>query len=164
MNVLDFMSRFEEDGLRFYETLGRNQQGRKSGRLYALLADSQRRHLENIRTIKETTQSECMDSALAERAGHVMNGFQEALSVRDISKEMQSDRDAFSHVFHAEDEMIKLCEGMARAEPDLNVRALLAWLVENEKRHLKEIEEIYDFVEAPDCYLEWGEFSNLRSL
>ena len=41
---------------------------------------------------------------------------------------------------------------------------MLAWLANDEKRHLERIEEIYDFVETPRCYLEWGEFSNLRSL
>lgn len=164
MNVLDFMTRFEEDALRFYETLDQEELNRVPGGLYTLLADSQRKHLENIRTIRETAQTKFTESALVERAGHVMNGFEEMLSVRDISKEMRSDRGAFSHVFHAENEMIKLCEGMARAEPDQNVRALLDWLAANEKRHLQEIEEIYDFVEAPGCYLEWGEFSNLRTL
>lgn len=164
MNAIDFMTRFEEDCLRFYETLGSNENNRELKNLYELLADSQRRHLGMLETLKETTRSSDGESDLVERADHVVNGFREALFTHDIMKELRNDRDAFSHVLHAEKEMIKLCEGMAKAEPNANAKALLAWLAESEKRHLGEIEEIYDFVESPGCYLEWGEFSNLRSL
>jgi rubrerythrin len=164
MNALDFMTRFEEDCLKFYETLGSNEHNPELVNLYGLLADSQRRHLGILETLKETTRDSDVESALAERAAHVVNGLREVLFAHDITKEMKNDRDAFSHVLHAEEEMIKLCEGMAKAEPNENAKALFAWLAENEKKHLMEIEGIYDFVEAPDCYLEWGEFSNLRSL
>jgi rubrerythrin len=87
-----------------------------------------------------------------------------ALFNHDLNKEMRNDRDAFEHVVHAEDEMIKLCEGMAKAEEEEKVKALLNWFVKDEKRYLEEIEGIYEFVEAPHCYLEWGEFSNLHTL
>ena len=164
MNALDFMARFEEDCLKFYEALGSNEQNPELVNLYGLLADSQRRHLGILETLKETTRGSDVESALVERAAHVVNGFREVLYTHDIAKAMKNDRDAFSHVLHAEEEMIKLCEGMAKAESNVNTKALLSWLAVSEKRHLREIEEIYDFVESPGCYLEWGEFSNLRSL
>lgn len=164
MNALDFMTRFEEDCLRFYETLGSDERNRELSELYGLLADSQRKHLDALEAVKKAVRSSDAESVLVERAGHVMNGFRQVLFTHDIMKEMRHDRDAFAHVLHAEEEMIKLCEGMAKAEPNVNTKALLAWLAESEKRHLMEIEEIYDFVESPGCYLEWGEFANLRSL
>ena len=33
-----------------------------------------------------------------------------------------------------------------------------------EREHLTMLENIYFFVEEPRTYLEWGEFSNLKSL
>lgn len=164
MNALDFMAKFEEDCLRFYETLGSDEQNRELAGLYRLLADHQREHLDALEAVRKAARSTDVESELVERADHVINGFRQALFTHDITKEMKHDRDAFAHVLNAEEEMIKLCEGMAKAEPNPNTGALLAWFAENEKRHLKEVEGIYDFVEAPDCYLEWGEFSNLRSL
>ena len=164
MNALDFMARFGEDSLRFYETLGKDEHNRELSDLYKLLADSQRRHLDALEAVKKTVSSTDAESVLVERAGHFVNGFRQLLFTHDIMKEMKNDRDAFAHVLHAEEEMINLCEGMAKAEPNVNTKALLAWLAESEKRHLEEIEGIYDFVEAPGCYLEWGEFSNLHPL
>lgn len=164
MNALDYMTRFEEDCLRFYETLGKDAHNGEMSELYRLLADSQRKHLDALQAVRQAARNDDAESELVDRAAGVMNGFREVLFARDIAKEMRRDRDAFAHVQQAEEEMIRLCEGMAKAEPNLNTKALLAWLAENEKQHLKEVEGIYDFVEAPDCYLEWGEFSNLRSL
>ncbi len=164
MNAIDLMTRFEEDGLRFYETLVSDERNREQVELYKLLADSQRRNIDTLEAVKKAARGAEAESELVERADHVVNGFQQLLFSRDVTKEISNDRDAFAHVLHAEEEMIKLCEGMAKAEPDLNAKALLTWLAENEKRHLAEIEEIYNFVESPSCYLEWGEFSNLHPL
>ena len=164
MNALDFMTRFEEDALRFYETLGRDEHDSGLKGLYELLADSQKRHLGVLETLKETTRTADAESLLVERADTVVNGFRQMLFTHDIIKEMKNDRDAFAHVIHAEEEMIKLCEGMAKAETNNNTKTLLAWLAESEKRHMEEIGEIYNFVESPGCYLEWGEFSNLHPL
>ena len=164
MNALDFLNRFENDCLSFYNTLAAETTDPELRRLYELLADSRKRHLDLLGPLMETVRREDLTSELTERAGHVINGCRMALTARDFHKEMRDDSDAFEHVFHAENEMIRLCEGMAKAEEGEQVKALLNWFVEDEKRHLEEIEGIYEFVEAPHSYLEWGEFSNLRSL
>jgi len=164
MNTLDFLNSFENDCLSFYKTLADGATDPELRRLYELLADSRKRHLDLLGPLMETVRREDLTSELTERAEHVINGCRMALTARDFSKEMRGDSDAFGHVFHAEDEMIRLCEGMAKAEEGAQVKALLNWFVEDEKRHLEEIEGIYEFVEAPHSYLEWGEFSNLRPL
>ncbi len=164
MNTLEFLSRFEVDCLCFYKTLAAETADPELKRLYGLLADSRTQHLDLLGTLMKTARSEDLTSELTERAEHVINGCRMTLTARNFDKEMRGDRDAFGHVFHTENEMIKLCEGMARVEEGEQVKALLNWFVEDEKRHLEEIEGIYEFVEAPHCYLEWGEFSNLHPL
>ena len=164
MNTLEFLNGFENDCLSFYKTLASDATNPELRGLYELLADSRKRHLDLLGTIMETIRKDDLNSELTDRASVVINGCRMALTARDLDKEMRNDRDAFGHVFRAEDEMIKLCEGMAKAEEGEQVKALLNWFVEDEKRHLEEIEGIYEFVEAPRSYLEWGEFSNLHPL
>jgi rubrerythrin len=164
MNTLEFLSQFENDCLSFYGTLAAETTDPELKELYGLLVDARKRHMDMLETRTVTARNGDLTSELAERAGHVINGCRMALSSHDLTKEMRNDRDAYEHVVHAEDEMIKLCEGMAKAEEGEKVKALLNWFVKDEKRHLEEIEGIYEFVEAPHCYLEWGEFSNLRTL
>lgn len=164
MNTMEFLNRFENDCLSFYRTLADETDVPELKNLYGLLADSRKRHLDLLETVAETVRGEDLSSDLAERAGHVVNGCRMAMSARNLDKEMRGDADAFGHVFRAEDEMIRLCEGMAREEEGEKAKALLNWFVEDEKRHLEEIEGIYEFVEAPRTYLEWGEFSNIHPL
>lgn len=164
MNTLEFLSRFENDCLSFYKTLAAETTDNELKVLYGLLADSRTRHLDLLGTLTEKVRSEDLTSELTERAEHVVNGCRMALTARDFDKEMRGDRDAFGHVIHAEDEMIKLCKGMAKEEEGAQVKALLNWFVEDEQQHLEEIDGIYEFVEAPHCFLEWGEFSNLHPL
>ncbi len=164
MNTLEFLIGFENDCLCFYKTLAAETTDPELKRLYSLLADTRKRHQDLLEAVKGTVRGEDLKSELTERAGHVANGCRTALFNHDLMKELRNDRDAFEHVVHAEDEMIKLCEGMAKAEEAENVKALLNWFVADEKRHLEEIVGIYEFVEAPHYFLEWGEFSNLHPL
>ena len=99
-----------------------------------------------------------------DRAGQMVNGFRRTLSSSDLPKEFKQDADAFGHIVKAEEEVIDLLDGMAKAEPEGNTRELLALLAVEEKRHLSRMENIYEFIEAPRSYLEWGEFSNLHPL
>lgn len=164
MNTLDFLARFENDCLSLYRTLAAKTASTELKELYGLLADTRTRHLNLLESLKKTVRHEDVESEYAERAARVTNGFRMALTARDLSTEMRNDHDAFTHVIKGEEEMIRLCEGMAKTEAGEGVKALLNWFVTDEKRHLEEVEGIYEFMEAPHNYLVWGEFSNLRAL
>ena len=114
--------------------------------------------------IMESRRRDELETTLLERAGTLEYGFRRLLFDHDLIKAMKNDRDAFEHVIHAEEDVIRLFEGVARAEKSEGTRKMLAMLAEDEKEHLAEIEEIYEFIEKPHCYLEWGEFSNLKAL
>lgn len=164
MNTLEFLARFENDCLSLYRTLAAEAASPELKELYGLLTDTRTRHLELLESLKKTVRNEDVLSEYAERAAHVINGFRMALTARDLNAEMRNDRDAFDHVIKGEEEMIRLCEGMAKTEAGEGVKALLNWFVTDEKRHLEEVEGIYEFMEAPHTYLAWGEFSNLGAL
>ncbi len=74
------------------------------------------------------------------------------------------DPDGFYHVVKAEEENIRILEGMAASEPSETASLLLQELADDERKHLEIMENIYDFVEKPHSYLECGEFSNLNQL
>ncbi len=164
MDAIEFMTRFEEDGLRFFETLGAESIDAERKELFEILADNQKRHLGSLEKLKENLHGIETDTTLVDRAGQMVNGFRRTLYCHDIVKEFKQDTDAFDHIVKAEEEVIELLAGMARAEPEENTRELLALLAEEEKQHLSRMENIYEFIEAPRSYLEWGEFSNLHLL
>lgn len=164
MDAIEFMARFEEDGLRFFETLSAESIDAERKELFELLADNQKRHLGTLEKLKGNLHGIETDTTLIDRAGQVVNGFRRALYSHDIPKEFKQDTDAFDHIVKAEEEVIELLDGMAKAEREENTRELLVLLAEEEKQHLSRMENIYEFIEAPRSFLEWGEFSNLNPL
>jgi rubrerythrin len=164
MNALDLMARFEEDGLHFFETVWNTTTDPEMKELFGILADNQKHHLNDLDKLKVSMTGIETDCSLIDRAGELVNGFRSVLVSPDIRKELKNDPDAFDRIVKAEDGMIDLLKGMAKAEQEENTRELLELLAEEEMEHLNRMENIYEFVEAPRTYLEWGEFSNLHSL
>lgn len=164
MNAFDVITRVEEDELRFFETAGTATTDPEMKELFAILADNQKHHLDDLEKLKESMAGVETDTVRFDRVGSLINGLRRILSSRDILKELKDDPDAFARIEKAEDEMITLLKGMANSVPEEHVRHMLELLAEEEKGHLGTMESIYEFVEAPRSYLEWGEFSNLHPL
>jgi rubrerythrin len=164
MNAIDYITRFEEDGLHLYELLEYGTENKELKTTFGLLANSQRKHLADLLALRENSAGTIRDSALIERTKGLINGFERLLESHDIHKELQHDPDAFWHILNAEQECIRMMEGIAHAEPDEQSRRLLEQLAMSEKEHLEKIVNIYDFITKPHTYLEWGEFNNQQSL
>jgi len=164
MNALELMTKFENDCLTFYKTLGSGAPNAELKELYELLAATQKRHLSRLARLRKNTPANEAQSMLLDRADHVVNGCRKLLYSHDLMKEMKNDPDGFDHVVHAEEDIIRLFEGMARAETGAGARKMLTRIATDEMAHLQEIEGIYEFIEKPHCFLEWGEFSNLQPL
>lgn len=164
MNVLDYATRVEEEGLRLFERLEHETENRELKEIFELLADTKREHCESLETMKQQISPADAESTMLERAREVKSGFRTLYESSDAMHQLRTDPDGFLHIVKAEEEAIRLYEGMAAAETHPSARVLLQKIADDEKKHLEVIENIYDFIEAPRTYLEWGEFSNLHSL
>jgi rubrerythrin len=164
MNAIEYMIEFEEDGLHLYDALACDCANDELKTTFNLLADSQRKHLVELLELRDRVGVATKNSVLVERATLIPNGFKRLLESHDIHRELKSDPDAVWHILNAEEDYIKLLDGMAKSEPITEVRELMLRMVEDEREHLEKIVNIYDFIKAPHTYLEWGEFSNLHQL
>lgn len=164
MSAIDYMIQTEEDGLRLYETLNQEATNMELKEIFALLADSQNKHLATLESLKKNMSKADLDSMEVKGSEFITNGFRRLLKKRDILDMLKNDQDAFWHVVTTEEELIKALEGLASAVPQEKMRRVLERIVSDEKDHLSKIENIYEFIETPHSYLEWGEFSNLHPL
>jgi rubrerythrin len=164
MNAIDFMTRIEEDGLRLYEMLSQEATNSERKEIFTLLADSQKRHLNAIIALKKTMSSTVADEIEVPETEYLHNGFRRLMKSPDIMGTLKNDPDGFGHVVTTEEEIIRVLEGLASCEPQKDVCRVMQRIVNDEREHLSKIENIYDFIETPHTYLEWGEFSNLHPL
>jgi len=163
MSAIDYLTKFEKDALHLYELLEHDAENSELRTTFGLLAKNQRRHMSLLLGLCKGVLSETKkdDSVLSDRNRSLTNGFERLL---ENHGDLRHDPDGFWHIMNAEQECIRLMEGVAQSDSAGGERRLLERLVTEEKKHLEEIESIYEFVTVPHTYLEWGEFSNLHSL
>ena len=159
MNVFDFAMRMEEESWSYYEKLADAAQSKVLKNIFTLLADSEREHHEHLTVLKTTTDPDLAQSVVLERARDHIHDLIGSISAADV---LESDHDGYRHVIKQEEVSIALYDKLAVKEPNEAAANLLRRLADEERHHLEIVENIYDFVESPRTYLEWGEFSNLR--
>lgn len=157
MNIVECAIKMENEAKAHYERLAANTAVEELKRLFTLLAASEDEHLAALKKLKEGLSL----------AGSDFTGFSEGVCVfrplidmKNLQKELESDPDAYQHVMKEEEESIRLYESMAEETTDPVIRKVISKLADEERRHLKVVENIYSFVEDPKTYLEWGEFGN----
>jgi rubrerythrin len=159
MNVFDFAMRMEEKSWAYYEKLAAEARTKELKTVFSLLADSEREHHEHLKLLKAGTDPKMARSVALDR---VKDHTQELFGGDAPADILQSDYDGYRHAIKSEEMSIKLYEELADQEPNNAAAELLRRMAEEERHHLEVMENIYDFVESPDTYLAWGEFSNLR--
>jgi rubrerythrin len=159
MNVFDFAMQMEKDGKTHYEKLaaGTTIEGLKN--IFSMLATDEQKHFETIQAMKTGGN----DSMAASVALHeAKNVFQGLMNSRALLGGLKKDLDGYLYAMKVEADSVKLYEDMAKKENRPEIVQLLLKIANEEKKHYNIMENLYDFVLAPQNFLAWGEFSNLK--
>ena len=158
MNVFDFAMKMELDGREFYEELARKTELPGLRNIFSQLAADERKHYEIFQALKKQARAAMDDTPVLEQAKNV---FEDLLARKDTLGPVEGDLQAYRHAMKTEEDSFKLYEGAAEKESDKDVRDLLLRIAGEEHKHFEILQNIHDFVNAPNQYLAWGEFSNL---
>ena len=160
MDVFKFGKKMELDGKEFYE-----DQARKVGvpglqNIFRRLAEDEQKHYDILlRLEQENPDASMADSNVLDEAKNVF----EALNASEDKPSSidGGDLEGYHHAMQIEADSFRLYEKAAAEEQNESVRELLQRIAREEHRHFNILESVYNFVNAPNQYLEWGEFSNL---
>jgi len=159
MDVFEFAMTMEKDGKAYYEKLARNSslEGLKS--IFSQLAEDEQKHFELFEQMKSGVKS----SALPETKSlnRAKNIFAELPRDKTSPRGVSDDLEAYQHGMKLESDSFQLYEKAAAKEKDPEVKALLLKIAAEERKHFNILGNIYHFVNAPNQFLAWGEFSNL---
>ena len=160
MKVLDFAMKMEADGKAYYEKLAAETDTKELRNLFTLLAEAEQTHYDALVARKEEAAYAGVESTILEQAKNIF----QRLAEMKTEGPFRVDSDGYRHAIKAEEQSISFYEVSAEKEQNPEVRRLLQALAAEEKVHLNIVENIYDFVESPKCFLAWREFSNLKEL
>ena len=159
MSVFDYAMKMEIDGKAYYEKLARQTSLAGLRTIFTRLAEDEQKHYEIFRALQAGSKAPAMpeSTALAE----ARNIFAEWLKDAGSAAGSEDDLAAYRQAMKLEADSFRLYEDAAAKEAVPGVRSLLLKIAGEEHKHFNILENIFHFVNAPNQYLAWGEFSNL---
>lgn len=159
MNVFDFAMKMELDGKDYYEKLAAETADIGLRSIFISLAADEQKHYDIILAIKGGANPKMADSSVLEKAKNVFEGL---LADKNIIGSLKKSLDAYNHARRLEADSVKLYEDMAKNEDNPETVQLLLRIANEEKKHFNILDNLYDYSLAPENFLAWGEFSNLK--
>ena len=161
MNVFDFAMQMEIDGKAHYEKLAAGTSIVGLNNIFGMLAADEQKHFETIQAMKTGGHDSMAGSTALEEAKNVFQGL---MNDRTLLGDLKKDLDGYRYAMKIEADSVKFYEDMAKKENIVEIVQLLLKIANEEKRHYNIMDNLYDFVLAPQNFLAWGEFSNLKEL
>ena len=159
MNIFDFAMKMEEDGKAYYEKLAGQSSLPGLRTIFTRLAEDEQKHYEIFKELKNSGSVPTMqDSTIIAEAKNV---FEELPKEEETLKGLKGDLAAYQHAMKIESDSFRFYENAASEEKDPAMKDLLAKIAVEEHKHFNILENIFNFVNAPNQSLAWGEFSNL---
>lgn len=159
MNVFAFAIKMEQDGKTFYEKLASRTTLPGLKKIFSSLAEDEQKHCDIFMALQEETQNVFMaDSSVLQQSRNVF----ESLLNEGGHVAIKSDLESYRYAMQVEEESFRLYEEAADREENEAVKSILLKIAGEEHQHFQIMENVYAFVNAPNQYLAWGEFSNLE--
>lgn len=158
MNVFEFAMKMEVDGKAYYEQMAAatNQPGLRS--IFMQLAEDEQKHFETFVALNDGRSAKMAATTILDGIENVFARLSENASAIEKGKK---DLDAYRHAMKLEEDSFRFYEENAEKEQDTKVKELLLQIAGEEHKHFNLLANLFSFVNAPNEYLAWGEFSNL---
>ncbi len=160
MDIFDFAIKMETDAEAYYQKLAEQTDIEGIRDIFLDLAADEKKHFEIFKSMKESSDIATMRDS--EALTNAKNTFDKLLEEKPVVSHLQGNLDAYQHAMKIEAEAARVYEEALARETNPEVKKLLQRVIEEEQKHYNIIENLYDFVNAPNDYLEWAEFSNLE--
>ena len=160
MNVFDFAMKMEEDGKTYYEKMAAETSNSGLKTIFNRLAEDEQKHYDIFQELKSSGKVPKMqDTTVLEESKNV---FEQLPKGEETLKGVATDLEGYRHAMQLEVDSFRLYEDAAEKESDQTVKDLLLKVAAEERKHFNILDNIYQFVNAPNQHLAWGEFSNLE--
>lgn len=160
MNVFEFAMKMETDAEAYYKKLAEHTKVEGIKNIFLDLAADEKKHFQIFEAMKARSDVHSMENSNA--LDNAKNAFEKLLKSKPSAGDLHGDLEAYRHAMKMEAEGARVYEEALARETNPEAKKLLKRVIEEEQKHFNIIQNVYDFVNAPNEYLEWAEFSNLE--
>jgi rubrerythrin len=161
MNIFEFAMKMELDGKAYYEKLASETSDNGLKAIFTSLAADELKHFETIQAIKTGSDWIMKESAVLASA---KNLFEQLISDKSSAAGLKKSLDGYQYARKVEADSVTFYEDAASKEPNATARQLLLRIAGEEKEHYTILDNLYDYTLAPQNFLAWAEFSNIKEL
>jgi rubrerythrin len=155
MKVIDFAIEMEERERDLYKELAQRSEKEGLRAIYARMAEDEEEIVRKLQAMA-STGSDAESLALEGMVSPLEMGIDLEKALR-----LEDGLQAYRFLMEVEKAMRDFYDGVAQRESDPYARDLLLNVAAEEERELQDLESLYEFANAPNEFLAWGEFSNL---
>ena len=159
MNVFDFAMEMEDAGKAYYESLAESASLPGLKTIFTRLAEDEAKHYRIFRDLKAGGKTP--DLPASNILDTVQNVFTQLPRDAGALQEVSGVLPAYKHAMKLEADSFRLYEDAAGKETDAGLKDLLLKIAVEEHKHFNILENLFQFVNAPNQHLVWAEFSNL---
>lgn len=161
MNIIECTVKMRREARENYANLSLTTENRELKRLFSLLAAAEDEHIDKLLEINEKFT---LTKAAGSRVTKSACVYHTSIDFHNPEKVLLNDPDAYVHILQDEEAAIEFFDRLVAEAKSDSLRKVCEIAAEKEREHLQMVENIYSFVEDPRTFLEWGEFSNMRTL
>lgn len=159
MYIFNLALALEREIESFYKQLSEKSESPGLKTIFLQLADDERKHYEAIEALKRGVGDWPMQDSvfLTQADDFFRNLVQEKpsfLGTDDLPE-------AYRYAMSVEADSTRLYRKAAESVKAPEARKVLLKIAAEEEKHFNLVENLYNFVNAPNEYLAWGEFSNM---
>lgn len=158
MNIFEFALQMEIEATEFYTGLARKAPEKGPKHIFTELAAD---HAERRRFIEKVRRTYAARTGLDRR--NLTEGASPWHGLPADGGMMADfdDEEAYRLALKLEEEEIDCFKDLLARSKAREAKRVLRKITDEEVRHLDQYRDLYDFINAPNQYLAWGEFSNL---
>lgn len=160
MNLFDFALKMEQEAADFYQKLSNAASDKGYRQFFADLASDHEERLRFIETVRAADRP--VENSSMQVGENVCNPFRTVSAESGLSEDRDGGlEEAYRYALELEKAEVDCFRGMLNRTRSDREKRLLQTITEEEDRHVEDFRSVYDFINAPNQYLAWGEFSNL---
>ncbi|MDA8412946.1 MAG: ferritin family protein [Desulfobacteraceae bacterium] len=162
MNILECTIKMKQETRAHYQQLEKVATDKELKRLFSLMAAAEGEHIDKLIEMKDKMAR--LNIPGSDKLVESVCVYSPHIDPRHLAEALRNDPDAYRHVVQEEEETIEFFDQLTNQAESEELKRICRLQADKEREHLAVLENIYFFVEEPRTYLEWGEFSNLKSL
>jgi rubrerythrin len=161
MNIFEYAMQMELDGKAYYEKLAAETPSVGLKTIFTNLAADEQKHFETFKALKGGLSALVAESKTLENNKNV---FERLVAGKETPVTLEKSLDGYRHGMENEKDSANFYEDAAKKEGNPEIAKLLLRIAAEEWDHYRILENLYQFTLAPENFLAWGEFSNLKEL